>query len=95
LAERQRRIELQWLTYEDLVADKPAAVLKVLEFYGLGAPRRGVEQRIKQIESEGRKIRFNKGLTGRGKSGLSQQQKDQIRRLARYYPSTDFSRIGL
>src|SRR5437667_10576004 len=95
LAERQKRIELQWLTYEELVADKPAAVLKVLEFYGLGAPRRGVEQRIKQIESEERKIRFNKGVTGRGKSGLNQQQKDQIRRLARYHPSADFGRIGL
>ena len=95
LAEREKRIELQWLTYEELVSDKPAAVLKVLEFYGLGAPRRGVEQRIKQIESEERKIRFNKGVTGRGKSGLNQQQKDQIRRLARYHPSADFSRIGL
>src|SRR5437016_3169066 len=95
LAERQKRIELQWLTYEELVADKPAAVLKVLEFYGLGAPRCGVEQRIKQIESEERKIRFNKGVTGRGKSGLNQQQKDQIRRLARYHPSADFGRMGL
>lgn len=95
LAEKQKRIELQWLTYEELVADKPAAVLKVLKFYGLGAPRRGVEQRIKQIESAKQKIRFNKGVTGRGNSDLNQQQKDQIRRLARYYPSVDFGRIGL
>jgi hypothetical protein len=53
LAEKQQRIELQWLTYEELVADKLSAVLKVLEFYGLGASRTGVEQRIKEIESEG------------------------------------------
>ena len=95
LAEKQKRIELKWLTYEELVADKPEAVLKVLEFYGLGAPRRGVEQRIKQIESEERKIRFNKGVAGRGKYGLSQQQQDRIRRLAKYHPSVDFGRIGL
>jgi len=95
LAEKQKRIELKWLTYEELVADKPGALLKVLEFYGLGAPRRGVEQRIKQIESEERKIRFNKGVTGRGKLALNQQQQDRIRRLARYYPSVDFGRIGL
>ena len=95
LAEKQKRIELLWLTYEELVSDKPAAVLKVLRFYGLGAPRRGVEQRIKQIESEERKIRFNKGVAGRGKLGLNQQQQDRIRRLARYHPSTDFGRIGL
>jgi tetratricopeptide (TPR) repeat protein len=95
LAEKQKRLEVHWLSYEDLVADKPSSVLKVLEFYGLGASRRGVEQRIGEIESEERKIRFNKGVTGRGSSGLDDRQKEQIRRLARYYPSTDFSRIGL
>jgi len=95
LADKQKRIDLQWLTYEELVADKAAAVLKVLEFHGLGAPRRGVEQRIKQIESEGRKIRFNKGVAGRGEKGLNENQKDRIRRLARYHPSVDFGRIGL
>ena len=95
LAEKQKRLELLWLSYEELVADKPSSVLKVLEFYGLGASRRGVEQRIRQIESEERKIRFNKGVTGRGKSGLGLRQKEQIRRLTRYYPSTDFGRIGL
>jgi len=95
LAEQQKRLEVHWLSYEDLVADKPSSVLKVLEFYGLGASRRGIEQRIREIESEERKIRFNKGVTGRGRLGLNDRQKEQIRRVTRYYPSTDFSRIGL
>jgi tetratricopeptide (TPR) repeat protein len=95
LAEKQKRLEIHWLSYEDLVADKPSSVLKVLEFYGLGASRRGIEQRIGEIESDGRKIRFNKGVTGRGKSDLNNRHKEQIRRLTRYYPSTDFARIGL
>jgi hypothetical protein len=95
LAEKQKRVEVYWLSYEDLVADKPASVLKVLKFYGLGASRKGVEQRIAEIESEERKIRFNKGVTGRGRSGLNDRQKEQISRLTRYYPSTDFGRIGL
>jgi len=95
LAEKQQRLEVLWLSYENLVADKAASVLKVLEFYGLGASWRGVEQRIGEIESEERKIRFNKGVTGRGRSGLNNRQKEQIRRLTRYYPSTDFARIGL
>jgi hypothetical protein len=95
LAEKQRRLEVHWLSYEELVNDKAASVLKVLEFYGLGASRRGIEQRIQQIESNERKIRFNKGVRGRGRSGLNDLQKGQIRRLIRYYPSTDFSRIGL
>ena len=95
LAERQKRLEVYWLTYEELVADKSSSVLKVLEFYGLGAARRAVDERIHEIESEERKNRFNKGIAGRGKTGLSDPQKEQIRRLARYYPSTDFCRIGL
>src|SRR5437867_9848766 len=95
LAEKQKRLEVHWLSYEDLVADKPSSVLKILEFYGLGASRRGVEQRIGEIESEERKIRFNKGVTGRGRSGLNDRQKEQICRLTRFYPSTDFGRIGL
>ena len=95
LAEKQQRIELQWLTYEELVADKLSSLLKVLEFYGLGASRRGVEERIREIESQERQNRFNKGVAGRGKSGLNDRQKDQIRRLTRFYPSTDFGRIGL
>jgi hypothetical protein len=95
LAEKQKRLEIHWLTYEELIADKPSTVLKVLEFYGLGAARRGVEERIREIESEERKNRFNKGIAGRGKSGLNDRQKEQIRRVTRYYPSTDFGRIGL
>lgn len=95
LAEKQKRLDVYWLSYEDLVADKPSSVLKVLEFYGLGASRRGVEQRINEIESERRKIRFNKGITGRGSTGLNSRQKEQIRRQTRYFPSTDFDRIGL
>jgi tetratricopeptide (TPR) repeat protein len=95
LVERQKRLEVHWLSYEELVADKPSTVLRVLEFYGLGASRRGVQQKIGELESEERKIRFNKGVTGRGRSGLHDRQKEQIRRLTRYYPSTDFARIGL
>lgn len=95
MAERQKRIDIQWLTYEEMIEDKTASVLKVLEFYGLGAARRGVEQRINEIESHGRKNRFNKGVAGRGKAVLNDKQKERIRSLARYYPATDFSRIGL
>jgi hypothetical protein len=95
LAENQQRLEVHWLSYEELIADKCTAVLNILGFYGLGARRRAVEQCIGEVESNSRKNRFNKGVAGRGKSGLSERQKDQVRRLARYFPSTDFGRIGL
>ena len=95
LVEKQKRLEINWLRYEDLISDKPAAVQGVLNFYGLGARTKDIEAKIAETESESRKIRFNKGVAGRGGTGLSDQQKDRIRRLSKYYPSTDFSLIGL
>jgi hypothetical protein len=95
LATKQKKIEAHWLSYEELVADKATSVLKVLEFYRLGASRRAVEQMIGEIESDERKIRFNKGVAGRGRSGLNNRQKQQICRFTRYYPSTNFGRVGL
>ena len=95
LVEKQKNLDIFWLSYEDLIADKPSAIQDVLKFYGLGAARRGIEQRVKETESEGRKIRFNKGVKGRGESRLSERQKERIRRFTKYHPATDFSRIGL
>lgn len=94
-AQRQKRIEIFWLSYEELIKDKVTTIQKLLEFYGLGAPKRGVEQTIKATESEKRRTRFNKGVAGRGIAGLSDRQKERIRSLAKYYPTTDFGRLGL
>jgi len=95
LVEKQRRLHLMWLNYEDLIRDKPKTVVDVLGFYGLAAPSRGIAQRIDEIEVEKRGTRFNKGIAGRGALRLSQEQKLRIERYARYYPATDFARLGL
>ena len=95
LVEKQKQLEILWLSYEDLTRNKPASIQNVLRFYGLGASLRSVEQQIKDTESAARSNRFNKGVSGRGRSGLNERQKERIRRLARYYPTTDLSRIGL
>ena len=95
LAEKQKRLEVSWLSYEELIHDKAGSVLQVLEFYGLGASRRGIEERIREIESHARNNRFNKGVAGRGQTSLSDAQKEKIHLLKRFYPSTDFGRIGL
>lgn len=95
LVEKRRSLDIYWLTYEELIRDKVASVRGVLEFYGLGAPGRGIEERVKRTEADSGKTRFNKGVAGRGQTGLSDRQKERIRSYAGYYPSTDFSRIGL
>ncbi|MEP6703370.1 MAG: sulfotransferase domain-containing protein [Acidobacteriota bacterium] len=95
LAEKQKTLEVLWLSYEDLVADKSGSIQKVLRFYGLGAPLKGIEKSIEETELKKGKTRFNKGVAGRGKTGLSDKQKERIVRLARYYPATDFTRFGI
>jgi len=95
LAEKNDRVEILWLSYEEMIKDKAASMQKVLGFYGLGAPAKGIEYTIRQIESQKGKTRFNKGVAGRGETGLNDAQKERIIRLARYYPSTDLTRIGV
>lgn len=93
--EKQKRLELYWLSYEDLISDKTTSIQSVLKFYGLGASKRSIGQKLAEAETQKRNNRFNKGVAGRGKTGINDRQKENIRRLARYYPSTDFARIGL
>lgn len=93
-AEAENRVKLHWLKYEDLVSDKAATLERLLRFYGLHASRTTIEQVLVATESDTRRNRFNKGITGRGKS-LSAKQKERIATLARYYPSADFGCVGL
>jgi hypothetical protein len=95
LAEKQKRLDILWLSYEELISNKPASITNVLKFYGLGAPLRGIEQRIRETEKEKRRTRFNKGISGRGKARLSESQLARICGYGRYFPTTDFSKIGL
>lgn len=94
-AESEGRLSLCWLRYEDLVADKPAAIERVLAFYGIAAPRQDIEKVIGVCEGDQRGNRFNRGIVGRGQSGLSESQRARIVRLSRYFPKADFGCLGL
>lgn len=93
--ERDRRFPLMWLTYEELVANKPQTVRRVLNFHNLDMDPEIIGRTIAHTETETRKNRFNRGIVGRGESLLSDRQKETIRRMARFYPSIDFSRLGI
>lgn len=94
-AERENRLGIMWLTYEQMIADKTKAVQNIFEFYGIQAPAEIIRQKIFEIESDGEKNRFNKGIAGRGKVQLTIAQKEKIRHLATFFPTADFSVIGL
>jgi hypothetical protein len=82
-----------WLTYEGLTADPAGALRGCLDFCGLPASDGAVAAAVAQARS--RPTRHNKGVAGRGDADLTVAQKDRIRRLAAYYPSVDFTPVGL
>jgi hypothetical protein len=94
-AERDRRLEVFWLTYEEMLKDKASSVDKILKFYGIEAPPTAIENRIALVESNKEKNRFNKGVIGRGETVLSLSQRERIVSLARHFPATDFSSLGI
>ena len=81
-----------WLRYEDLIADGANLVGRVLEFHDLHADPAAIESALAQARDGD--SRFNKGVAGRGEE-LTAAQKNRIMDLARHYPGTDFSALGL
>jgi hypothetical protein len=94
-AEAENRLDVYWLTYEEMIVNKTDAVAKILSFYGLEFSQTFIKNKIFEVESNREVNRFNKGITGRGLTELSKAQKDRISNLARYFPSNDFSLLGI
>jgi len=92
----RKAIDALWLSYEDVSADWSAGLLKITEFYRIP---KSVEEGERALDLTKQKCyrvtRLNKGVMGRGEAALSGEQKENIRRMARFYPWVDFHRIGL
>jgi hypothetical protein len=82
-----------WLRYEDMLTDKAAYFSTIMDHFGLTYDEQKLEELVNEVPTEG--ARFNKGVSGRGKLVLSPDGKRRIQRFCRYYPTVDFSRIGL
>ncbi len=93
-AETDKRLEVFWLRYEDMIRDKAGTAERLLSFYGLSAERPTIEHVVANTEGDTRRNRFNKGVAGRGEL-LTANQKARIAALARHYPSADFGCVGL
>ena len=94
-AEGEKRLTVNWLTYEEMIENKPLTVKKVLEFYGIQADDSSIAKKITEIEKDAERNRFNKGVVGRGKAVLSESQIERVAGLARHFPSCDFGLFGL
>ena len=94
-AEKDSRLEMKWVTFEQMVSDKAGTVAEILSFYGIGAPSEKINIKIAENEEKKETNRFNKGVVGRGKTVLSESHRAQIEDLAGAFPSADFRILGL
>ena len=94
-AEKDQRVPVLWLAYEALMRDPLRSVQRVLGFHDLSAPEEKIIAAIISLSGEPRRNRFNQGVSGRGREGLTAAQHARIQLLASHFPATDFSRFGL
>ncbi len=92
-AKERQEIEMFWTTYEEIIADKPRMVRKVLDFYNINRTDEQIEAAMEAVSQK--RTRFNKGITGRGEMGLTESQKARIVNFTRYYPWVDFTPLGI
>lgn len=93
--EQERRLPLLWLTYEEMIADKPGTLRRLLEFWHLPRDEARLAAALSQVEGDRKATRFNQGVTGRGELRLSVAQRERIVRLTRSFPLTSFARLGI
>ena len=83
-----------WLTYEEMMADKPATMRRVLDFHDINSDSSAVSAAVERVESRG-ETRMNQGVSGRGHEQLTDTQMDRIRAPFRHYPGIDFTPVGI
>jgi hypothetical protein len=84
--------DCSWVKYEDLLADPQAMLTRLSGELDLGLSQDAIEGALKKAASMPTKK--NMCQVGRGEI-LTSAQKDRIRKFASYYPTRDFSAIGL
>lgn len=94
-AEADGQAECCFVRYEDMIADKPATLQRIAEFLDLSKTREECQAAVTTAEGDRFSTRFNKGVAGRGKEALSDEQLARLKRLAAPYASVDFGPIGL
>jgi len=95
-ASRVGALEALWLTYDEVVKDWAASLKAVVDFYGLNYSEQQIAACIENTRKKRRsETRLNKGVPGRGQSALSEDQIAKIVAMSRFYPTVDFTPIGL
>lgn len=94
-AEKDNRLDVRWLTYENLMKDKVETIEQILGYYQVSADPLEIAKQISTVESNREQNRINIGISGRGDSILSPSQKNRIKALGRHFTRADLSCLGL
>lgn len=95
--ERTKRLPVCWLSYEELIADEAGTLRRLIEYWKLQVPdeKARIEKALADAKADTERTRFNVGRAGRGKAALSPRQLERLASYARFFPSTDFTKVGL
>lgn len=90
----RKQLDALFVTYEDMIADKPGTISAVARFLDIAKSDADCAIAVARAEGETGATRKNQGVSGRGASRLTDEQKARIARLTEAYVNTDFSLIG-
>jgi hypothetical protein len=82
-----------WLTYEEVITDPKVKLRFIMDSYSIKKSDEEIENALQQVGRK--KVRFNKGVSGRGYQMLTETQIQRIKDFTRFYPWVDFSKIGI
>ncbi len=92
--EQEKTHDLLWVQYEDFIPNKFDTIKDILQKTNYPVDEAKIKS-VLEAKHSSKKMRINKGVQGRGKVALSDEQKLRIKSLTRYYPTIDFSPLGL
>nr|WP_321514105.1 sulfotransferase domain-containing protein [uncultured Pseudodesulfovibrio sp.] len=94
-AQQQNLLNTYWLTYEQLIDDKETTVANICDFYSVEHNPESIRNAIATVENNKKRSNRNVGVQGRGKTQLTDIQRQKIIKMASYYKDVDFSLIGI
>ncbi|MBT4890932.1 MAG: hypothetical protein HON65_15410 [Rhodospirillales bacterium] len=95
MAFRENRVRGTIWTYENLMADKPAAVQKILQQVNHEISFEKAQEAVASVEGDKVRSRLNVGVSGRGRELMNERQIESIQSMTKFYPGIDFSPLGL
>ena len=77
------------------MADKAVTIRDLLQTSGFEIDLEKAQGTVTTVEGDPDRSRLNVGTQGRGRQLMSEHQIQSIQSMTRFYPSVDFSPLGL